>query len=241
MRHLVAVFTIALVLASGGPARAQACPGSSTLFKNDDLPQFPPGAATVSVILGLCEGEAAGCIFDVSALGSSATILKAAVGFANVAGATGIQAEANVVIHDGISWAGQVPVLGPAVFDFNQVTGASVPDLGRHQRGGPQRVQRDRDLGYGRGRVVRPEQPARRELHHGLPDEPHHGLRREPGLLPGQEEPTASDAVASVRRAILAPWSQPHENPDLPGGPCDVEMTVDTQIETRLRAKAEVE
>jgi len=115
-----------LVLAAAPSARAQSCPGSSTFFKNDNLPQIVTGSETVSVILGLCEGEGGACVFDVSGLGPSVQIHKAAVGFINAGGASGIQAEANLVIYDGISWAGGIPTLGPVAFDFNQAAGASV-------------------------------------------------------------------------------------------------------------------
>jgi len=124
MRHLPLALTALLLLAA--QARAQFCGAGESFFKNDDLPQIPPGSATISIIPGLCEGEAIGTVIDVSSLGSSAVIESASVGYFNVAGAGGIQAEANLKIYDGISWAGGLPSFGPLVFDFNTAAGASV-------------------------------------------------------------------------------------------------------------------
>ncbi len=125
MRRLHLVLVSALLLTP--PLSAQLCNGGSgTFFKNDNLPQVPSGSETVAVIRGLCDGEAAGCVLDVSGLGSPVQINKASVGYMNVAGAVGITAAANLVIYDGISWAGGLPSFGPEVFDFEQVTGASI-------------------------------------------------------------------------------------------------------------------
>ena len=113
-----------LSLATAAPA--QLCGPGESFFKNDDLPQVPSTSATVSVIPGLCEGEAIGAVIDVSSLGSTALIESASVAYVNAAGAGGIQAEANLQIYDGISWSGGLPTFGPKVFDFNVDTGASV-------------------------------------------------------------------------------------------------------------------
>jgi hypothetical protein len=121
------LLTLAAVLALASISTAQQCSsGSETFIKNDNLPQVPSGGATVAVIQGLCEGEAAGCVLDVSSLGAPVTINQASVAYVNVAGASGITAAANLVIYDGISWSGGVPTLGPSVFDFEQAAGASI-------------------------------------------------------------------------------------------------------------------
>jgi hypothetical protein len=113
-----------LSLAAAAPA--QLCGPGESFFKNDDLPQIPSTSATVSVIPGLCEGEAIGAVIDVSSLGASALIQSASVAYVNAAGAGGIQAEANLQIYDGISWSSGLPTLGTKVFDFNLDTGSSV-------------------------------------------------------------------------------------------------------------------
>ena len=113
-----------LALAALSPA--QLCNGGESFFKNDNLPQVPSGSSTVSVIPGLCEGEAIGAVIDVSGLGSSAEIHSATTAYINAGGASGIQAEANLKIYDGISWSGGLPTFGPLVFDFNAAAGASV-------------------------------------------------------------------------------------------------------------------
>ena len=116
----------ACVLALATTAPAQVCGSGESFFKNDDLPQVPTGSESVSVVPGLCEGEAIGCVIDVSSLGASAVIRAASVAYVNAGGASGIQAEANLKLYDGISWSGGLPSFGPLVFDFNTAAGASV-------------------------------------------------------------------------------------------------------------------
>ena len=111
-----------LVLALVPSLQAQTCGGGQTLMKNDVLPANP-GQQTVSVIPGLCEGEAAGCVFDVSGLGSAVKVNLAAIGFIDANGAGGQQAIVNLKIYDGISWAGGIPTLGTEVLDYAQLTG----------------------------------------------------------------------------------------------------------------------
>ena len=75
MKRPLVVFGVALaaILAPSVPVRAQACASGQTLLKNDVLP-VNPGMQSVSVITGLCEGEAAGCVFDFTSI---ATLEKA--------------------------------------------------------------------------------------------------------------------------------------------------------------------
>jgi len=121
------LFTLAGAVLLASAPTAQLCgSGSETFFKNDNLPQVPSGAEVVAVIQGLCEGEAAGCVFDVSGLGAPVKINQASVGYVNVAGASGITAAVNLVIYDGISWSAGLPTFGPPVFDFEAVAGASI-------------------------------------------------------------------------------------------------------------------
>jgi len=117
---------VAAVLALAPQVPGQICGSGQVLMKNDTLPAVPTGGETTSVIQGLCEGEAAGCVFDVSGLGSAVTVTKASVGYINVGGAGGITASANLVIHDGITWNAGIPTLGPVVLDWGAATGSSI-------------------------------------------------------------------------------------------------------------------
>ena len=114
------------VLALSTQLSAQVCGSGQTLLKNDTLPDVPGGAFSVSVIQGLCEGEAAGCVFDVSGLGPSVTLSTASVGYINVANANGITAAANLKIYDGITWSGGLPTFGALVLDWEAATGSSI-------------------------------------------------------------------------------------------------------------------
>ena len=122
------VFTSLAILATGclsSLAVAQTCQSGQTLLKNDILPAAGGGSAAVSVIQGLCEGEACGAVFDTSALGSSVRVHTAAIGYFNAGGASGIQAQVNLKIFDGITWSGGIPTLGAEVFDNNAARFAS--------------------------------------------------------------------------------------------------------------------
>jgi hypothetical protein len=100
---------------------AQTCAPGQTFFKNDVLPANP-GQSSVSVIQGLCEGEACGCVFDVSSVGSQVKVESAAVGYMQAGGVNGTQALVNLQIYDGVTFPGGVPQLGPLVFDFEAAT-----------------------------------------------------------------------------------------------------------------------
>ena len=96
-------------------------------MSHDSLPQVPPALPSgVAVVPGLCEGEGIGAAYDVSALGTSARIQTTSVGFFNAGGANGLQASVNLRIHDGITWNGVIPTLGPVVFDWAAQTGSSI-------------------------------------------------------------------------------------------------------------------
>ena len=104
---------------------AQACGGGEFFFKNDVL-AVDPGMAATSVIQGLCEGEAAGCVFDVSGVGGTVRVRSASVGFIQVGGTHGTQAVVNLLIYDGITFPGGIPTFGPLVFDFENDVGSSI-------------------------------------------------------------------------------------------------------------------
>jgi hypothetical protein len=116
----------ALVLCSSLPAIAQTCGANQVFLKNDNLPQIPSGPTAVAVVQGLCEGEAMGCVFDVTSIGTQVKLESAHFGFFNVAGANGIQAVVNLEVYDGITWQGNTALLGPQIFDWAQATGSSI-------------------------------------------------------------------------------------------------------------------
>jgi hypothetical protein len=125
LRHLVAAAVFALL---GSAALAQTCSSGTDLFlKNDNLPQVP-GTQTVSVIPGLCDGEAMGCVFDVSGqqYSNEVKVKMCAGAYINVANASGIAAIVNLQIYDGITWSGNIPTLGTQVFDFENASGANI-------------------------------------------------------------------------------------------------------------------
>lgn len=110
------------------PASAQLCSQPGQLFlKNDNLADIP-GTANVSIIPGLCEGEAMGCVFDVSSqqFSSEVRVGSVAGAFINNVNTAGISAIVNVKIYDGVSWVGTTPVLGTEVLDFEAATGSSL-------------------------------------------------------------------------------------------------------------------
>lgn len=118
-------FTAAAFLLVTTVAQAQVCDPGHTLLKNDNLPD-DPGSQPVSVIPGLCEGEACGAVFDVSQVSSQVTLRKAGVGYVNAGGANGVTALVNLKVYDGITWSGGIPVLGPEVLDWVNDTGSSI-------------------------------------------------------------------------------------------------------------------
>ena len=122
LRPLLASLTLAALAAD---LDAQGCTGGQTFLKNDVLPSVP-GSQSVSVIQGLCEDEAAGCVFNVSGVASVVKVKMAAVGYIQAGGVNGTQALTNLRIYDGNTRAGGIPTLGPLVFDFTAATQGSI-------------------------------------------------------------------------------------------------------------------
>jgi hypothetical protein len=129
MRRILSSLATAAVLAlAPAVAAAQLCSGPNQIFlKNDNLPDVP-GTATVTVIPGLCEGEAMGCVFNVvgQQFSNEVRVNSVSGAYINVANTSGIAAIVNLKIYDGISWVGTTPVLGPEVFDFESAAGANI-------------------------------------------------------------------------------------------------------------------
>ncbi len=105
---------------------AQLCPsGSDTFWKNDNLPQNPSGPLSVSVIPGLCEGEAAGTYFQMPGGMGTQRIKQVSVGFGHQFGGAGFQALVNVEIYQGnVTFnANGTAVLGTKIFDLVDTAG----------------------------------------------------------------------------------------------------------------------
>lgn len=122
----VSSFLLAAASAPAALAAPQVCGPNQVFLKNDLLPDVPSGALPIGLVGGLCEGEAMGAVFDVASIGSQVKLENAAFGFFNAAGANGIQAVVNLKVHDGITWSGGIPTLGPEIFDWGTVTGSSI-------------------------------------------------------------------------------------------------------------------
>ena len=122
--------TLAALLLAALPSAAQLCPGQN-FWHEDDLPANPGGALAISIIQGVCEGEAVAQVFNLNGAGTQ-KIEKVSVGFGHTLGASGFNAVVNVEIYDGITWAGNTPILGPKVFDLgaDQATSMQVISTG---------------------------------------------------------------------------------------------------------------
>ena len=109
-----------LLAALAAPAvDAQLCPGGGDNFwKADNIPQVPVGPLGASVIQGLCEGEALGKVFTLPPGMPVQKITSVGVGFGHGSGAGGFNATCNIEIYDGLTWNGNLPVLGTKVFDL---------------------------------------------------------------------------------------------------------------------------
>jgi hypothetical protein len=81
---------------------------------------------SVSVITGLCEGEAAGCVFDFTSIATTVRVNSAGIGYIQAGGINGTTAAVNLKIYDGVTFPGGVPALGTEVFDFSTATGGLI-------------------------------------------------------------------------------------------------------------------
>lgn len=123
----LALLSLAIPFAAR-PAVAQSCGSpTDTFWKNDILPQNPGGLASVSVIPGLCEGEACGTIFTLPVGMPPQRLKKVAFGFGNQNGLNGFQAVVNLEIYNGVTFSGNTPILGPKIFDLGADALASIP------------------------------------------------------------------------------------------------------------------
>lgn len=124
MKPCLALLALPLVLPIATTS-AQSC-GAGSLFKNDSLPDVPSGQFSFSVIPGLCEGEAAGSVFDLPAGSDPQKLTSVSFGFGSNGGVSGNIALVDIEIFDGVSFAGQSATLGPKVFDFEDDVGGNI-------------------------------------------------------------------------------------------------------------------
>lgn len=114
-----------LMLAAAVPA--QSCSGGAALMTNDNLPANLAWPFLSRPISSLGAGDAAACVFDVSGIAPVVHVDSAAVAFVDgLGGNNGLQAPANLAIYDGLSWNGNLPILGPKVFDYGLATGNAI-------------------------------------------------------------------------------------------------------------------
>ncbi len=140
MRHFLLTSALACAAAAGlfAPAlSAQTCPnGTDTFWKNDILPDNPGGSPqNISIIPGLCEGEAIGTYFEMPLGMGTQRLTQVAVGFGHAAGGAGFDATLNVEVYEGgVTFnPNGTASLGTKIFDLNadfaqsmQVTSTSI-------------------------------------------------------------------------------------------------------------------
>ena len=110
-----------------------------------------PTPTSISIIQGLCEGEACGAVFNFASVGPSVKVNLASVAYINVASANGIQAAVDLEFFDGVTFSGpnqSVANLGPSLFRWSVVTGSNIglTSSGINIDAGPLELQHRRDL-----------------------------------------------------------------------------------------------
>ncbi len=122
-------FSMVVGFSASAVVHAQTCPnGTDTFWKNDTLAQVPSGFQNVSIIPGLCEGEAVGTYFQMPPGTPPQKLNTVSVGFGHTGGGGGFNATANVEIYEGsVTFNGNgTAVLGTKIFDLNADQSASV-------------------------------------------------------------------------------------------------------------------
>ena len=112
---LAAAAGLSLALA-GARAPAQSCGAGETTWKNDNL------TGTPAIIASVCEGDALGAVYTLPA-GPLQQLQTVQLFFGAFGQVNGLGAGVNLQVHDGVSWTGNVPTLGPKVFDLTLATG----------------------------------------------------------------------------------------------------------------------
>lgn len=127
-RALVSLAVFSTLLHLSTDVAAQTCPSPTNNFwKNDSLPNVPAGPLPVSVIRGLCEGEAIGTIFHKPGGMAPQKLTLVGVGFGHTTGGSGFAATCNLEIYAGpVTYQGAQATLGPKIFDLNASQGADI-------------------------------------------------------------------------------------------------------------------
>jgi len=98
------------------PSLAQACAAGDVLLKNDILPGVVAGPATVAIVPGLCDNEAAMAVLDTG----PCTVRSVSAMFGQSQGTNGVTALCDVEIYDGATLqANGRYVLGPMVYQLS--------------------------------------------------------------------------------------------------------------------------
>jgi hypothetical protein len=121
LRHAVVLF-----LASTG-ALAQGCPGPGTFWKRDTLPVTPTSLTTVGVVVGMCEGESAGVVFEMPASMAVQRITQVVAPWGHApSGTPGFQAALDIEVYDGVSFSGANVNMGTMVFSLSNQTASNM-------------------------------------------------------------------------------------------------------------------
>src|SRR5262245_60835212 len=115
-----------VLLCTSSTGFAQVCAPGQTLLRNDTLAPVPSTVSTVGMFSGMCDNEAIGAVFNVAPVGSAVKINQASIGFVALLGASGFTAAVDFELFDGVTFAGNVPVLGPSLFRFSTATGSNL-------------------------------------------------------------------------------------------------------------------
>ncbi|MAG56655.1 MAG: hypothetical protein CMJ83_10230 [Planctomycetes bacterium] len=121
-RTLSCFVAIALCAA---PAGAQLCPAAGqTFWSRDSIPQNPGSNPTgVSIIQGMCEGEAAAVVFELPPGMPPQRLTQVVCPMGSPGGANGAVALVNLEVYDGTSFSGPTVSIGNPVFNLNSATG----------------------------------------------------------------------------------------------------------------------
>lgn len=119
MNHLSLTMVCTALLATS--AAGQVCPAGSTQLLNDSLPANPSGSQPVAVVAGICVGDKAASVFDVSSFPAPVKIRRAGILFAGPNGS--VPGGGKLELYDGVTLQPNgSAVLGPMVFQSQSVS-----------------------------------------------------------------------------------------------------------------------
>jgi hypothetical protein len=78
------------------------------------------------VFTGLCDNDAVGAVFNVAPVGSAVKINQASIGYIHAFNIPGVVAAVDFELFDGVTFAGNVPVMGPSIFSYSNATGGNL-------------------------------------------------------------------------------------------------------------------